>query len=518
MTKPLCIYHVDFNFVNIRSDYLSAWLERLAAMGYNAILWELEDKVQWEVCPEAVWPEAMSKADFRKVLEKAASLGLEAIPLLQTIGHGEYVLKHDAYRPLRELADHHDCYCTENPEVRRFLKRLIGEYLDLFGDIRHFHLGGDEAYVFASCPVCSAEAERLGRNALYARHILDISEPIRERGARAGIWSDMVLNHPEQMAAIPTDLDIWDWNYWDVEGPLEQVRIWGRGLVGRSDLTDADLALYPEILGEGDRLRGFYTADMLKRNGYEVFLCGATRSAGDSFFCPRTELHTKNIAGVARKTAQSALAGVCVTDWAVRLNNWDLHRSLLPVAPALLADSSLELNGIRQAAARDLFRCDASEFIQATDLLSGVSFPFSQAHSTGVQWNRLKDSLPAPAGYLSDVLREWEASGRLENERLAIDETLERIQQGFALLAAFCVKAVSGLDLLNLWTRAAGFQLWQARMAREILNGRRTSENIQELQRLKAEYEAFLCVDQTPGSAAQNAGLVYDTLIDWMSS
>ena len=148
-TANLNIFHMDFNFVSLRKDYLRAWLRRLPGLGFNAILWELEDKVQWETCPECVWPEALSKAEFREILAETRALGLEPIPLLQTVGHAEYVLQHQPYHAFRELPARHDCYCTSNSKVKTFLKTWITEYVELFGDIRYFHLGGDEAYVLS---------------------------------------------------------------------------------------------------------------------------------------------------------------------------------------------------------------------------------------------------------------------------------------------------------------------------------------------------------------------------------
>ena len=516
MSEPLCIFHVDLNFVCLKPDYIRRWLRDLAGMGYNAILWELEDKIQWDSCPEAVWPEALSKDEFRLILAEAKALGLESIPLLQTVGHGEYVLMQDAYRHMRELPEHHDCYCTENPAVRKFLKGLITEYLDLFGEIRHFHLGGDEAYVFAQCPVCSAKATAVGRNAVYADHIMDISGPIRQRGARAGIWCDMVMNHPEQMAAIPRELEIWDWNYWDLDGPMEAVRVWGKGRMCRDELTDELRQQYPEILGDDGMLRGFYTSDALLRMGYDVFLSSAVRSSGDSVFCARTLLHAQNIAGAARKTANAGLLGTCVTDWAVRLNSWETHRTILPVAPRILSDPTASLETVRSAIAAEAFGTDPAKFIAATDVISGTVIPFAQAHTTAIQWDKLKDSLPAPEGYIRDLLASWQKSGRLATERATIDARIEQLRDAGAQLDAFVAEATAGLELLEYWTRAARCQLWQARMGREILAGNRTPDNVAALRALRDEYEHLLNVDQTPQSAAKNAGLVFDCLIEYM--
>ncbi len=516
MSEQLCIFHVDLNFVNLRPGHIQRWLKIVAEMGYNAILWEVEDKVAWERCSKAVWPEAMSKAEFRALLDQAAALGLEAIPLLQTIGHGEYILKQAEYSHMREIPDRHDCYCTENPETRRFLKGLIQEYLDLFGDIRRFHIGGDEAYVFARCPECSKKAEQMGRNALYARHILDISVPIRERGVQPGIWGDMALAHPEQMDAIPRDLEIWDWNYWAHDGETEKIRVWGKGLVTKDELTEAFVGLFPEARNPDGQLNGFYTTDALRRNGYNVVLCGSARAAGDSFFCPKTSKRDGNIVAAARKATADGLLGTCVTDWAIRLNSWELHRTSLALAPAAMRQPSLSFDELRQSAGSALFRSDARPFFDAVDQVSGVSFPFSKAHSTAVQWTGMKDSLPAPPGYIAGMLKDWETSGRLEQERLAIGNTIETILEGVGRLQAFAGRAEGGLETLRLWTRAAYFQVWQARMAKEILRARPSVDAVEVLRGLRNEYEEFLRQEQTPASAAQNARLVYDALVEVM--
>ena len=516
MSSPLCIFHVDLNFVNIKPDYLRSWLHKLAEMGYNGILWELEDKVKWDTCPDAAAPDAMSKDEFRSILAEAGSLGLEPVPLLQTVGHAEYILMHDAYSHMRELPGRHDCYCTENPDTRRFLKQLISEYLDLFGDIRYFHLGGDEAYVFARCPVCSEETEHIGRNALYARHIMDIAAPVREQDARAGIWCDMVLNHPDQMDAIPSELVIWDWNYWDMDDPIEAVRVWGKGRVTREDLTDEILSRYPEITGPDSTLRGFYTSDALKRMGFDVFLCSAARSGGDSIFLPRTHKHARNISGAARKAAEAGLLGTCVTDWAIRINSWETHSILLPIAPIILKNPSLHADEALHTICSDLFGTDSALFIEAADTISETEFPFSRAHSTGIQWDGLKDSLPAPPDYIKQLLAEWKNSGRLDEEKDAIGTVISTIESSIEKLETFTAQAETGEELLKFWSQAAEFQLRQARMAREILNGNCTSDNGKALRKLKAEYEKFLCFDQTPASAAKNAGLVYDCLIEYV--
>src|SRR5512133_1215455 len=109
-------FHIDMNMAQYQAGYLKSWLAKLAQAGYDSILWEVENNVQWETCPECASPDAFSKDEFRALLNECRALGMEPIPLFQTIGHAEYVLKHPAYAHLKELPDKIDQYCPRNPD------------------------------------------------------------------------------------------------------------------------------------------------------------------------------------------------------------------------------------------------------------------------------------------------------------------------------------------------------------------------------------------------------------------
>ena len=98
---PLLAIHIDFNCEALTRETVSTLLRFAASCGYNAVLWEVEDMVQWETCPECVSKDAFTKAEFREILAEAKSLGLAPIPLLQTFGHAEYILSHAPYSAWR---------------------------------------------------------------------------------------------------------------------------------------------------------------------------------------------------------------------------------------------------------------------------------------------------------------------------------------------------------------------------------------------------------------------------------
>lgn len=517
------------NFVCSPQAYLERWLRRIADMGYNAILWELENKVRWDTCPECVWPEAMSKSAFRHLLDLSRSLGLEPIPLFQTIGHAEYVLKHGKYHPFRELSDRHDCYCTTNPDVRSFLKRWIEEYLELFGELRYFHLGGDEAYVFGQCPRCAARAAELGLNGLYAEHITDIAQPLVKRGVRPGIWGDMILHHPEQVDLIPRDLMIWDWNYRDGVQPPRVVQIHGRGHLTRDQIDPALLEQIPELIDDAGNLRPFHSTAMLQRLGYDIVLCSATRMAGDSLCCGRHEAHAPNVVGAAQTAKRLGLMGTCVTSWAIRIFNYETQQPWMILAPAAFDQPDASLDALLQQTAQQLLGTSDLSFFEAIEQV-GTPFLVGRATSrtlNGIQWNGLKDSLPAPPGYLAEKIKHWTSEERAEawaREAELISQAPARIAAGQAQLLRLSGEVRTGLAAIREWLMAAYHQAALARIAQDVVARTAGEPSVQPQEMIaylhgaKADFAHWASRWMTPQSAQKNAGLIFDCVIEYYQS
>jgi hypothetical protein len=467
----------------------------------------------------------MSKEQFRDILTYSRELGLEPIPLLQTVGHGEYVMLHEKYHKFRENPERHDCYCTTNPEVRDFLRGWVEEYLDLFGEIRYFHLGGDEAYEFATCPQCEAYAEEKGRNQLYFDHISDIASPLLKSGVRPGIWGDMVLRHPDAMDVISKDFVLWDWNYGGSDLGAEEVLVWGSGFIGRERITDEMRKDFPQIENADGSLNPFYTCDFLSKLGYDVITCSSSRSAGDSNYCGIHKRHAENIVGSARKAAQYGLLGNCVTSWAIRLHCLETQEQWLSLAPLTIDHPDWSYEQILEENGKKVFGIDPSLFYSAIGNI-GRPYTFNLSQHVGIQWNHLKDSLPAPEDYLQGFIEklktneDWrEAYWESRHDKLADADSA--IKQGIKELNEFAGKACGRLDLINHWSLAGNMQLWHLEVARAVV----AADEGQEINRsdvleiiniLRAVFEAHTALSQTPQSAAHNTGLMYDSLTEYL--
>lgn len=301
-TKPL-VYHFDFNTTMLNRPTIEKILRHIAALGYTSVLWELENAVRLDSCPDVAATDAYSKEEFRQILDLSRSLGLESIPLMQTLGHAEYVLRHGKYIVLREQPERHNAYCPSNPEVRLLLARMMEEYLDLFGpSLKRFHLGGDEVHGFASCERC----RRRDKTELYLGHLESLASILRTRGIRPGIWQDMLVSFEKNgnpFARVPKDYTIWFWEYYY---PNTDHKTWANGV---------EKSVYQEV-----------------QSGREIIYCGAVQCAYDDPFFTRYKYHRENLTASISETFQNGLSGYCVTSWSIHQGSKELQFPLVDYA------------------------------------------------------------------------------------------------------------------------------------------------------------------------------------------
>ncbi len=502
----MTIFHLDFNHVSMRYDVIRDLMPKIAALGYDAILWELEAQVAWETCPECAGPETWSKDQFRELLAFSRKLGLEPIPLLQTIGHGEYVMSHAKYHSFREDATFSDCYCVSKPEVRAFLLRWITEYRELFGELRYFHLGGDEAYRFGSCSTC-ATRDRLE---LYGEHINTLAKGLLADGIRPGIWGDMILASPDELEAISHDFLIWDWNYSDgVEAP-RAVRVWGKGAISRDQVTPTLAQQFPELLDAKGALNNFYTTRFLKKRGYDIVLCSTARSSFDGPFSPNTVIHAANVAGVAQFTLREELVGHCVTSWSIRMNPILAGFPLMALPETVKAAPTKELDAWRREVSLKHFGFEGG--MDAADLISHCDFRLRSY--SAVQWTGLKDGCPTAKDYLAKRIKQWIAENEpwWLNRATMLDEMRISTEKGLALMGPYAPASPTA----SLWVHAGHLQLEYLDLLKAIfVQNASFASQTQALDRFRFNTEAFFGSEQAPLSAKANAALIVDLLRDY---
>lgn len=495
-------FHIDMNMAQYRADYLKGWLTELAGMGYNTIVWELEDGVEWETVPEARQPDALTKDEFRDVLTHARELGLENIPLLQTLGHAEYVLQNEKYKYLRANPDDTTQYDPFHPEVIPLLHAWILEYLDLFGEVGYFHIGADEARQLDFVQQSDRNTQGLSVSQIFMRHVNSVSQPLIERDITPIIWADMVLHHHGAIDELSRDVMLFDWMY-DIWRGNGKVFLWGdnRGLRTRDELTPENLELFGKYLfphGEapGVEPETFYSADFLADRGFKVVTCPGSSSYGDNAFSPRHEYHLRNTWDSAHKGLDTpALKGTVLTSWSVHLHPWELQHAHIAAVGYLSSHPDATMDDFRAWYAQQAFGLSDARFWDAAEGLSNACL-FTNTRSLGFG----KAALPVPAGYVQNTLDKIKQDGRLDEETQTARKQREKYAHSLERFKTLRQEATLGEDRLALWDLAARNLVNRADASELILTSRTDGfdavahrdaarDILDTMRGLRAEYE-----------------------------
>lgn len=186
----------------------------------NTLLIEFGDRFPFEGEHEVVnSPSALTRPQLRRIVDEAKDLGMEIIPLVQCMGHLEWLLQHEQYAEIREEDEARAQVCPSNERSAEVWAELTGQVLDFIGDCSRLHIGGDETRQLGVCPTCAARAEEAGIGRLYADHVNRVCEWLDERGIAPIIWDDILCAHPETMDHLHEAAEVMYWDYWTTQDP-----------------------------------------------------------------------------------------------------------------------------------------------------------------------------------------------------------------------------------------------------------------------------------------------------------
>lgn len=206
--------NLDLTGLPPTADRLLELLDLFASARYNVVLVQWEDSFPWTVDERFRSPTAYSPEEIVRFRDKAAALGLELIPLVQCLGHMETPLSVPGYERLRELPDDESGLNPLAPGAREVIQSMVDDVLKLMPDVRHFHLGGDEARTFGRNPDTRAYVDAHGKGALYLHHVEPILDSLVARGIRPILWHDMMVDwDSDALRALGRKCDLMFWGY-----------------------------------------------------------------------------------------------------------------------------------------------------------------------------------------------------------------------------------------------------------------------------------------------------------------
>jgi glycosyl hydrolase family 20 len=344
--------HWDLKGMMPTFSYLKKRLLDLSKYKINTILAEYEDKFEFEKHPLIVSPIALSKKQVKTLIKTANDNFIDIIPLIQSLGHAEYVLKYKEYSYVAESSDNCQQYCATNPATFELVKEFLDEILPLHPS-KYVHVGGDETRQLGECPKCAAVAKKEGTMGLYFRYIKMICDHVVSIGKIPMIWDDMLCRNfrKDLLQQLPAETIIVPWIYSikDEREPIFQgpdhtipfsnewiQKVYKGGNqdiltlfhyytinrgedAGFENISESGKKLFEKYLECKDYPKYFNATPaipLIKDAGLNFVGAGAAQCSRDGKFMPHSEIRIANVKVWSKIVAKQKGMGLIATEWA----------------------------------------------------------------------------------------------------------------------------------------------------------------------------------------------------------
>lgn len=198
----------------------------MARFKMNYLVWECE-YIIWDSAPEIAHPDyGMTKKEAQKVIDAAKNNFMEIIPLVQSLGHSEWIFVNNKNLDIAEDPDKPYAYNPTNPDTYKFIFKIYQEAVDFFKP-KIFHIGHDEVTMRGRFPYRSLSSGKT-LTELIMFDINKLNDWFSKKGIRLMLWGDMFLYETEGSSAclaptlddaktrrklLPKNAIIADWHY-----------------------------------------------------------------------------------------------------------------------------------------------------------------------------------------------------------------------------------------------------------------------------------------------------------------
>jgi hypothetical protein len=198
------VYHLDLKGTRRTLANLHAILPLLAELKINAVLAEYEDYIRLDRHPGLAVPQALRKDEVKAWIDAARDYNVTVIPLVQTLAHLHYVLRHPDYIHLQEKPGDPAEACPTHPDTWPLIRDLLDELMELHAGLPFFHIGLDETFNIGTCPRCLAALGGRSKMDLYVEWENRCCRHVRERGFAPIAWGGTVssLMEDEQVREL----------------------------------------------------------------------------------------------------------------------------------------------------------------------------------------------------------------------------------------------------------------------------------------------------------------------------
>ncbi len=240
-------FHFELRYAMPKFERVLEIIDEVAQFKLNTLLMEYENRFPYNQYPDIRSSHAFSEEELKTMLAYAKERFIEIIPLQQTLGHLEYILKMDTYNHLKEVKEDGiitelpfsfngvgfkhfndiDEICATNEEAYRLVEALCREVVSAHPQSKYIHIGCDEAWNLLTCSSCREKYGKEGAKKLYIDHINRMAGLVKEAGKTPIIWDDMLRHlEKEDFELLDKNIVLMCWLYFrsDYEKGLELIR------------------------------------------------------------------------------------------------------------------------------------------------------------------------------------------------------------------------------------------------------------------------------------------------------
>lgn len=147
LSKLERIVHFDLKGAPPKPSFFKQFIPFIKQFGATGVLLEYEDMFPFEGdLANAKNGNAYSAEDVNMIIKLAKENGLKIIPLVQTYGHLEWLLKVEKFAHLREVSEYPQVITPCLDESYKVIFEMIDQIIKYHSDVTEFHVGCDEVY------------------------------------------------------------------------------------------------------------------------------------------------------------------------------------------------------------------------------------------------------------------------------------------------------------------------------------------------------------------------------------
>ncbi|KAG5886069.1 hypothetical protein JTB14_018928 [Gonioctena quinquepunctata] len=189
------IVHLDLKGAPPKITYYHILFPLLAKLGATGVLIEYEDMFPYtDELTNITAYNSYSLNDIATINRLAKENNLRVIPLLQTFGHMEFILKLPRYKEYREVTAYPQVICPTHGDTLKLITEMVKQMIQAHPDIDMIHIGADEVYYLGICNRCSEfmTKHNLSKNLLFTEHVNSVVGIINRLSPKLRIlmWDD----------------------------------------------------------------------------------------------------------------------------------------------------------------------------------------------------------------------------------------------------------------------------------------------------------------------------------------